>query len=463
MTGIDYSRRSIKYAREHDAKTRYIYQNYLDLDYDEAFDTILLVYYDYGALTPAERHKLLEKAHRALRPNGKFILDGEEEGTLSIDQEDTSLWIEDVAMENENSAERLLDTVREIKERFTFVSAVIRSPDEGFSNVAKKQGFSENNGILAIGDAELSDVNEEILLAHSVRNMGRKKPSNDMIFTLLRDQQLGIRNEIEANYLGLTNAQLKNYHQSRLLFNFNGPFGINSLGTIDVISLYRAIREKEFTEEEQRVLRAAIEDDGASESEILSRMKKSIFGVKDVIKALYSRAVLARDSGRKYIFVPEKYKKAEAVEAIITSMLRTFGFFDRERYAKVTGIDPDRDFETAVEKNLKAGKIKALIMSDSKKLVYVSSSLDLAQPPKGKISRILNPKDILTLYFGDYLKSRFGTINMYFYFLDQQIVTAFSGKKSLRSIEVTKIFGEKKYRDLVKKEMNEVGYAVSFN
>ena len=90
VTGIDYSRRSIKYAREHDAKTRYIYQNYLDLDYDEAFDTILLVYYDYGALTPAERHKLLEKAHRALRPNGKFILEVFTEETLKGKQDRTA-------------------------------------------------------------------------------------------------------------------------------------------------------------------------------------------------------------------------------------------------------------------------------------------------------------------------------------------------------------------------------------
>lgn len=395
--------------------------------------------------------------------NGKFILDGEEEGTLSIDQEDQSLWIEDVSIEGEESAGRFLETVKEIKERYGFVSAVVKSPDSGFINAAKKQGFTVNKEILAIGDAELSDINEEILLSHAVRSMSKKKPSNEMIFTLLRDQQLGIRTEIEANYLGLTNAQLKNYHQSKLLFNFNGPFGINTLATIDVISLYRAIREKEFSEEEQRVLRTVIEEDGASESEILSRMKKSIFGAKDVIKALYSRAVLARDSSRRFIFVPEKYKKAEAVEALIKAMLKTFGFFDRERYIKVTGIEPDKNFEASVERNLKAGKIRAIIMSDSKKLVYVSSGLNIEEPPKGKISRILNPKDVLTLYFGDYLKSRFGTINMYFYFLDQRIVTAFSGKKSLRSVEVTKIFGDKKFRDLLKKEMNEVGYAVSFN
>ena len=75
VTGIDYSRRSIAYAKENDNKTKYIYQNYLDIDYTEAFDAITLIYCDYAALNPNDRKMLLSKIHRALKPNGLFIFD----------------------------------------------------------------------------------------------------------------------------------------------------------------------------------------------------------------------------------------------------------------------------------------------------------------------------------------------------------------------------------------------------
>lgn len=46
VTGIDYSKRSIANAEEHDTKTKYIYQNYLEMNYTEAFDVITLIYCD---------------------------------------------------------------------------------------------------------------------------------------------------------------------------------------------------------------------------------------------------------------------------------------------------------------------------------------------------------------------------------------------------------------------------------
>lgn len=75
VTGIDWSRRSIAYAKEQDSKTEYIYLDYLKMNYSEAFDAITLIYCDYGALIPDERKMLLSKIHRALKPNGLFIFD----------------------------------------------------------------------------------------------------------------------------------------------------------------------------------------------------------------------------------------------------------------------------------------------------------------------------------------------------------------------------------------------------
>lgn len=55
VTGIDLSRRSIEYAREHDDKTQYILGSYLDIGLPSGFDAATLIYCDYAALTPSER------------------------------------------------------------------------------------------------------------------------------------------------------------------------------------------------------------------------------------------------------------------------------------------------------------------------------------------------------------------------------------------------------------------------
>ncbi len=75
VTGMDFSQNSINYAQSQDATSNYIYQNYLDMDFVEVFDAILLIYCDFAALTMDERQSLLKKVHRALKPNGIFICD----------------------------------------------------------------------------------------------------------------------------------------------------------------------------------------------------------------------------------------------------------------------------------------------------------------------------------------------------------------------------------------------------
>ncbi len=75
VTGIDLSKRSIRYAEEHDSKTCYRLQNYLELNEEEAFDAVTLIYCDYAALTLPERKVLLEKVYQALRPGGLFLFD----------------------------------------------------------------------------------------------------------------------------------------------------------------------------------------------------------------------------------------------------------------------------------------------------------------------------------------------------------------------------------------------------
>ncbi len=79
ITGIDYSHRSIDYAKDYaednSLDINYIYQNYLTIDFKSEFDVIILIYCDLGALTNKERDTLLQKIHCALKPGGIFIFD----------------------------------------------------------------------------------------------------------------------------------------------------------------------------------------------------------------------------------------------------------------------------------------------------------------------------------------------------------------------------------------------------
>jgi len=79
VTGIDFSKRSIQYAKEQTAREKsnieYHYQNYLTIDYTQQFDIVTLIYCDYAPLSIKDRLILLKKVYQALKPNGKFILD----------------------------------------------------------------------------------------------------------------------------------------------------------------------------------------------------------------------------------------------------------------------------------------------------------------------------------------------------------------------------------------------------
>lgn len=79
VTGMDFSERSLAYAREyaaeHDLDVAYRYQNYLTLEDTDQYDIVSLIYGDFCPLPPAERATLLERIHRALKPGGRFVFD----------------------------------------------------------------------------------------------------------------------------------------------------------------------------------------------------------------------------------------------------------------------------------------------------------------------------------------------------------------------------------------------------
>ncbi|MBN2543291.1 class I SAM-dependent methyltransferase [bacterium] len=79
VTGIDFSRRSIRYAQEAARKENlsvsYIWQNYLEFKTNERYNLVLMVMCDFCVLSPSQRKIMLRKFHNNLHPGGAVLLD----------------------------------------------------------------------------------------------------------------------------------------------------------------------------------------------------------------------------------------------------------------------------------------------------------------------------------------------------------------------------------------------------
>ena len=79
VTGIDISSNSIEYARDNASNKgldiRYVCNNYLDMDFENEFDAVFMIWWDFCVLTNEGRKKLLKNIKRALKPGGRFVFD----------------------------------------------------------------------------------------------------------------------------------------------------------------------------------------------------------------------------------------------------------------------------------------------------------------------------------------------------------------------------------------------------
>jgi SAM-dependent methyltransferase len=79
VTGIDFSKRSIEYARDVAAREQlnvsYVNQNYLEFETEDRFNLVLMIMCDFCALSPKQRKGLLSKFHKILKPGGSILLD----------------------------------------------------------------------------------------------------------------------------------------------------------------------------------------------------------------------------------------------------------------------------------------------------------------------------------------------------------------------------------------------------
>ncbi|MHC4856105.1 MAG: class I SAM-dependent methyltransferase, partial [Planctomycetota bacterium] len=79
VTGIDFSPRSIEYAKttaaEQNLHITYISQNYLAFETDKRFDLVIMIFCDFCALSPQQRTLLLNKYRAFLKPGGALLMD----------------------------------------------------------------------------------------------------------------------------------------------------------------------------------------------------------------------------------------------------------------------------------------------------------------------------------------------------------------------------------------------------
>lgn len=79
VTGIDFSERSIRYAKEvaeqKELNINYVQQNYLEYETEERYDLITMIFCDFCALSPSQRKTLLSKFCTFLKPEGSVLLD----------------------------------------------------------------------------------------------------------------------------------------------------------------------------------------------------------------------------------------------------------------------------------------------------------------------------------------------------------------------------------------------------
>jgi len=393
--------------------------------------------------------------------NSRFILRGEEIATFFMDKGDSAIWISNLILNREGVGEEILKYFGANSSTLGVNAVVIENCRSAFSGLSDSHGFRWVDNNLCLGNMQISELTASDLFRIVINRSSQKKGEDRLTYQFLKDQILGFRTDFESSYAGIRNTLVQNYFQSNLIFTFNGPFGTAAMAPIETISLYRSIRNAGMNEQEQRVLRSVMEIGPASESEIISYLRRDFFGIRDVLKSLFAKNLVARDSSRKYVYVAEKHHREDAIIIFLNALIKNFGYFSRGLIEDMLQFKIDRSFSEAISRLEDAGKIVELIMASERRLIYVQKNF-ANSAGDNSISRIISPKDYMALFFKQYLKSTFGSSGLYFYFTEGEIKTAFSVKKTARSLSVGKIIGDRSYRDQIKKEFNNLGYAVSF-
>ena len=190
-------------------------------------------------------------------------------------------------------------------------------------------------------------------------------------------------------------------------------------------------------------------------------MEMNSFVIKNAIKSLYKINAIARDKNRKYIVIGDNYSETEATEILLNYIIEKMGFFDDEIYSRLTGTSVNDTYIKIVRDLIGRGVIKEVLLPSERKIIYISTRINIDRIKKLKLSRIISPKDMVFLFFSDFLKARYKSSSSFYLFVDNSIKTYFTVKKSGKFFSVKAIEGDKTYREVAKKEFGEAGYILS--
>ncbi|MCD7974160.1 MAG: class I SAM-dependent methyltransferase [Candidatus Azobacteroides sp.] len=90
VTGIDFNRTSIEYARSQHKDVQYIEGDYIHNYPDGKYDVVIMIYCDLGTHSDSDRDKLLSNIYNSLEKDGVFIFDVFTEELIKDKQEDKS-------------------------------------------------------------------------------------------------------------------------------------------------------------------------------------------------------------------------------------------------------------------------------------------------------------------------------------------------------------------------------------
>lgn len=75
VTGIDFNKASIEHAAGESQNINYIFGDYIKSYPTDNFDTVIMIYCDFGTFSDNDRDKLLKNIFQSLNKGGKFIFD----------------------------------------------------------------------------------------------------------------------------------------------------------------------------------------------------------------------------------------------------------------------------------------------------------------------------------------------------------------------------------------------------
>lgn len=414
----------------------------------------------FNILDPLELY-LGKKYFREISYNMVFIANGKEEGTLDLKESTGVLWVTQLSVPDKLMGKAISDISR-LSVKMGLKAVCIEIPRTAIEPELIPDipdDFRRTGNYIINGDYTLSPVDLEDIFAYA--STRRSHIEGTAVYEDIKGEFLGFRNEIEASYAGLRNMIYRAYFQSRLLFQFSGPFSVQTLGAMETISLYRALKGVSLTAEDQQIIHAIIDLGGATEAQVKGYLIKSGINIKERLAHLYSSCIIARDFDRKYVFVPEKYTIEEAAGLLLPFLLKRMGYFDTEILDSILGESHVVSSEKIASMLPKYSEVVKCVLPLEKRIIYLNSGL-IGRGFKYKGSRIIAPKDILTLYFQPLIKRETGSLNSYILVEAGRIVASISASKSMKTLKVSSFQGVDEKREKIASELNSLGFAVSF-